>query len=107
MCIIDKIIRAFIKFKKKARIAETVLQYPAQVSMQKPPYYQECTSRETRHEKSRQTFAERGKGGRLSGGAWWTLTTETYCFSDFKRRYGSLFVLPELMVNNYALFLLC
>lgn len=37
----------------------------------------------------------------------WALTTKTYCFSDFKRRYGSFFVLPELMVSNYALFLLC
>lgn len=69
MGIIDKIVKAFIKIKKKARIAETDLQCPAQVSMQRPPYYQECTSRETRHEKSRQTFTERGKAGRLSGGA--------------------------------------
>lgn len=69
MGIIDKIIRAFIKFKKKSRIADADLQYAAQVSMQRPPYYQECTSRETRREKSRQTFGERGKGGHLSSEA--------------------------------------
>lgn len=54
------IVKAFIKFKKKARTAETD---------PKPSILSRMYKQETRHEKSRQTFAERGKGGRLSGAA--------------------------------------